>query len=74
MNPRPQTGVEKLIPLRSHVQDQRLTQEQVAETKAGSYTAEIEEVPGAIWVKGFPIKASPWQWHILTCIGSGVPW
>ena len=75
VNPRPQTGVEKLVTLLPHVQDQRPTQEQVAEAKTGGYTAEIEEVPGAIWVKGFQLsKASPWQWRILTCIGSGAPW
>ena len=81
MNPRPQTGVEKLIPLLPHVQDQRPTQEQVAETKTGGYTAEIEEVPGAIWVKGFQLlsmaMAYPylyWQWcSMVTTLAGGRP-
>lgn len=44
VNPRLKLRIEKLQPFFSYVEDQRATEEQVLEAKAGRYAAEIKKV------------------------------
>lgn len=45
VNPGLELRIEKLQPLLSYMEDQRATEEQVLEAKAGCYTTEIKKVP-----------------------------